>query len=348
MRLRLASFTLSLVIACLCVALSGRAAKAQSVADFYRGKTITCFIGYGVGGGYDLFARTISRHMSRHIPGNPAINPVNMPGASSLVLGNHLAKRAPRDGTAIGAVNSALLFDTLFAGTESKALFNGPEMTMLGNAVSSAAVLIAWHTTGIKTIDDLRRKPLVIGAPSRTGDTYLLPLSIKNILGLDNLKIITGYPGTREIAIALERGELTGRVWDMEGIKASRPDWLRDGTVNIIAQLAPSKMPEVPASVPLVKDYVASNDDRKVLDVIFVSTILARPYIAPPGIPADRVKALRDAFMATMKDPEFLADTGKLQLNITPTSGEEMERIVADAYAQPEAIVQKVRKALME
>jgi tripartite-type tricarboxylate transporter receptor subunit TctC len=348
MRLRLVRSTLSLTFAYLCVALSGLVAQAQSVADFYRGKTITCFIGYGVGGGYDLFARTISRHMSRHIPGNPAIMPVNMPGASSLVLGNHLAKRAPRDGTAIGAVNSALLFDTLFAGAESKAQFSGPEMTMLGNAVSSAAVLIAWHTTGIMTIDDLRRKPLVIGAPSRTGDTYLLPLSIKNILGLDNLKIITGYPGTREIAIALERGELTGRVWDMEGLKATRPDWLRDGSINIIAQLAPGKMPEVPASVPLVKDFVASNDDRKVLDLIFVSTILARPYIAPPGIPADRVKALREAFMATMKDPEFLAEVGKLQLNISPTAGEEMERIVADAYAQPDAIVQKVRKALME
>src|SRR5206468_4249151 len=244
---RLGRHLAGLVAALIALPSSAPPLAADPVADFYRGKTITCFIGYGVGGGYDLFARTISRHMSRHIPGNPTILPVNMPGASSLVLGNHLAKRAPRDGTAIGAVNSALLFDTLFAGTESKALFNGPEMTMLGNAVSSAAVLIAWHTTGIRTIDDLRRKPLVIGAPSRTGDTYLLPLSIKNILGLDNLKIITGYPGTREIAIALERGELTGRVWDMEGIKASRPDWLRDGTINIIAQLAPSKMPEVPA-----------------------------------------------------------------------------------------------------
>src|SRR4029450_1821420 len=132
---RHASFPLSLMIAFLCVALSGRVAQAQSVAEFYRGKTITCFIGYGVGGGYDLFARTISRHMSRHIPGNPTIMPVNMPGASSLVLGNHLAKRAPRDGTAIGAVNSALLFDTLFAGSESKALFNGPEVAVLGTAV---------------------------------------------------------------------------------------------------------------------------------------------------------------------------------------------------------------------
>src|SRR5258705_11454737 len=159
----------SVAVLALCVALSSLPAAAQSVADFYRGKTITCFIGYGVGGGYDLFARTISRHMSRHIPGNPTILPVNMPGASSLVLGNHLAKRAPRDGTAIGAVNSALLFDTLFAGAESQAQFHGPEMTMLGNAGSSAAVLIALHTTGIKTINDLRQKPLVIGPASRSG-----------------------------------------------------------------------------------------------------------------------------------------------------------------------------------
>ena len=324
------------------------AAAAQTVADFYRGKTLTCFIGYGVGGGYDLFARTISRHMGRHIPGNPTILPVNMPGASSMVLGNHLAKRAPQDGTAIGAVNSALLFDPLFAGAETKAQFQGPEMTTIGNAVSSAAVLIAWHTSGIKTIDDLRHKPLIVGAPSRTGDTYLLPLAIKNTLGLDNLKLITGYPGTREIVIALERGELTGRVWDMEGIKATRPDWLRNGSINLVAQLAPQAMPEVPAGVPLVKDYVANDDDKKVLDVIFVSTILARPYIAPPGIPLDRAKALRDAFMATMKDPEFLAETGKLQLNIDPTPGEEMEHVVREAYALPHSIVLKVRKALSD
>jgi len=320
----------------------------DSVAEFYKGKTITCFIGYGVGGGYDLFARTISRHMGRHIPGNPTILPVNMPGASSMILANHLAKRAPADGTAFGAVNSALLFDTLFAPAASKAQFNGPDMTMIGNAVSSAAVLIAWHTTGVKTLDDVRQKGLIIGAPSRTGDTYLLPLAIKNVLGLDRLKLITGYPGTREIVIALERGELTGRVWDMEGVKAARPDWLRDGRINIVVQLAPQKMPEVPAHVPLVKDFVKDAEDRAALDVIFMSTVLARPYLAPPNLPADRRQALRQAFMATMKDPAFLAETKKLQLTIDPTSGEQMETIVRDAYALPAAIIAKVRKALTD
>src|SRR3954463_11219878 len=301
---------LSIAIALL-LALSTSPLAAQSVAEFYHGKTITCYIGYGAGGGYDLFARTISRHLSKHIPGNPIVLPVNMPGASSMILGNHLARRAPQDGTAFGAVNSALVFDTLFAGSESKAQFHGPELTMIGNAVSSASVLVAWHTSGVKTIDDLKQKQLIIGATSRSGDTYLLPLAVKNILGLDNLKIITGYPGTREAAIALERGEITGRVWDMEGIKAARPQWLRDGRLNIVAQLAPRKMPEVPANVPLVKDFVTSEDDKKVLDVIFMSPILARPYIAPPNIPAERVKALRDAFMATMVDPAFLAEIQK-------------------------------------
>jgi tripartite-type tricarboxylate transporter receptor subunit TctC len=333
----------------LLLVLSSRPLLAQqSVADFYRGKTITCYIGYGAGGGYDLFARTISRHMSKHIPGNPAILPVNMPGASSMILGNHLARRAPQDGTAFGAVNSALVFDALFAGSESKAQFRGPDLTMIGNAVSSASVLIAWHTSGIKTIEDLRHKPLIVGATARSGDTYILPLAIKNVLGLDNIRIITGYPGTRENALALESGELTGRVWDMEGIKAGRPQWLKDGSINILAQLAPRKMPEVPAEVPLVKDFVANDEDKKVLDIIFTSTILARPYVAPPGIPAERVTALRDAFMATMKDPEFLAETNRLQLTIDPTSGEEMEKIVRDAYALPEAVIQKVRKALAD
>ncbi len=323
-------------------------ASAQSVAEFYKGKTITVFIGYGAGGGYDLFARTIARHMPRHIPGNPNMLPMNMPGASSMVLANHLAKRAPQDGTAFGAVNSALVFDTLFAGAESKAQFNGPDVTMIGNAVSSAAVLVAWHESGVKTLQDVKQKGLIVGATSRTGDTYLLPLAVKNILGLDKMKIILGYPGTREAAIALERGEITGRVWDMEGIKAGRPQWLKDGMLNIVAQLAPRKMPEVPANVPLVKDAVADEDDRRVLDVIFYSTVLARPYIAPPNIPADRRQALRDAFMATMKDPAFLAETQKLQLSVDPTSGEEMERIVGEAYALPEAVIAKVRKTLMD
>lgn len=321
-------------------------ARADVVSDFYQGKTVNLYIGYGPGGAYDTYSRLLARYMPTHLPGNPTFVPQNMPGASSMRMANFLARVAPKDGTAFGAVNSALIFDPLFAGARSQAQFKGPDMTMIGNVVSSASVLVAWAATGVKTLDDVREKGLTIGATSPSGDTYLLPLSVKNILGLDRLKIVIGYPGTREAALALEQGEISGRVWDMEGIKASRPDWLRDNKINIVAQLAPQKMPEVPAHVPLIKDYVKNPAERAALDVIFMSTVLARPYIAPEGIPADRVKALRAAFIKALEDPELLAEAKKRDLTIDPTSGERMQQIIDEAYRLPSATVETVRRAL--
>lgn len=333
---------------CFAMAMAASASAQDGVAAFYSGRTVTCYVGYGVGGAYDLYARTISRYLSRHIPGAPKVVVENMPGASSMVLANFLAKRAPRDGTAIGAVNSALIFDPLFSGSASKAQFEGPDMTMIGNAVSAAAVLISWKTSGVKSFDDLKRQKLVIGAVSRTGDTYVLPLAMKRLLDLKNLEIVTGYPGSREVLIALEQGEITGRVWDIEGIRAIRPQWLKDGSINLLAQLAAARMPEVPADVPLVKDFVPSADDRKALDVIFMTTLLARPFIAPPGIPAARVGALRDAFMAVMNDRDFQAEATAAQIEVAPIAGADMERDVRAAYALPDAIIAKVRKVLAD
>jgi tripartite-type tricarboxylate transporter receptor subunit TctC len=333
---------------CVAIAMIANASAQDGVAAFYKGRTVTCYVGYGVGGAYDLYAREISKYLSRHIPGQPKVIVENMPGASSMVLANYLAKRTPRDGTVIGAVNSALIFDPLFSGDASKAQFEGPDMTMIGNAVSAAAVLIAWKASGVERFEDLKRKKLVIGAVSRTGDTYVLPLAMKRLLDLRNLEIVTGYPGSREVLIALEQGEVTGRVWDMEGIRALRPQWLNDGSINLIVQLAASKMPEVPAGVPLLKDFVASAEDRKVLDVIFMTTLLARPFIAPPGIPAERVGALRDGFMAVMKDRDFLAEAEKAQIQVAPLPGADMERDVRAAYALPNATIAKVRKVLAD
>ncbi len=295
-----------LTFICFALALVASASAEYDVARFYKGRTVTCYVGYGVGGAYDLYAREISKFLPRHIPGEPKVAVENMPGASSLVLANYLARRAPRDGTALGAVNSALIFDPLFSGPQSKAQFEGPDMTMIGNAVSAAAVLISWKTSGVATFDDLKRKKLVIGAISRTGDTYVLPLAMKRVLDLKNLELVTGYPGSREVLIALEQGEITGRVWDMDV------------------------------------------EDQKILDVVFMTTLLARPYIAPPGIPADRVNALRDAFTAVMKDPDFLAEMEKAQLQVNSTSGADMERDVRAAFALPEALIAKVRKTLAD
>jgi tripartite-type tricarboxylate transporter receptor subunit TctC len=333
---------------CVTIALATSAQAQDGVAPFYQGKTVTCYVGYGVGGAYDFYARQISKFLPRHLAGEPRVVVENMPGASTMVLANYLAKRAPRDGTAFGAVNSALIFDPLFSGAQSKAQFGGPDMTMIGNAVSAAAVLISWKTSGVSSFDDLRRKRLVIGAMSRTGDTYVLPLAVKHMLDLKNLEIVTGYPGSREVLIALEQGEVSGRVWDMEGLHAVRPQWLKDGSVNLLVSLASRIMPEVPAGVPLVTDFVSNADDRQALDVIFLTTLLARPYIAPPGIPADRVEALRGAFMEVMRDPDFVAEMEKAQVEIGPMAGAEMEADVRAAYALPAAIIEKVRKALAE
>ncbi len=324
------------------------AARADDVADFYRGKTITFYIGYEPGGAYDLYARMIGKHLGKHVPGNPSIVHSNMPGASTMVLGNNLASLAPRDGTAIGAVNSALIFDPLFNGANSRARFRGPEMSALGNAVSAAAVLFSWKSSGVTKFEDLRTKPLVIGAMTKTGDTYVLPAAVKKIIGLDGLRIVTGYPGTREVVMALERGEVQGRVWDMEGIRSVRPQWLTDGSINLLAQMAPERMPEVPASVPLAKDFIPDEADRRALDVIFLPTMMARPYIAPPGLPPDRLAALRKAFMATFADPDFLADMQKAQAGVQPMSGEDMEKRIAAAYALPEATIRRIREIVAE
>jgi tripartite-type tricarboxylate transporter receptor subunit TctC len=221
-------------------------------------------------------------------------------------------------------------------------------MPAIANAVSAAAVLFSYKTSGVKTFEDLRTKDLVIGAMTKTGDTYVIPAAVKKILGLEKFRIVTGYPGTREVVMAIERGEVQGRVWYMEGLKGIRPHWLEDGSVNLLAQLAPQRMPEVPAHVPSVMDFITNDEDRRALDVIFLPTLLARPYITTPGVPPERLVALRKAFMATLMDKDFLAEMERAQMGITPMSGEDMERRTKAAYDQPEAIVKRVRNILAE
>ncbi len=209
-------------------------------------------------------------------------------------------------------------------------------------------MLFSLKSSPVKKFEDLKTSELVIGAMTKTGDTYVMPAAVKKILGLDKLKIITGYPGTREAVLALERGEIAGRVWDMEGIRAFRPQWLTDGAINILAQLAPQRMPEVPAGVPMARDFIPNEDDRRALDVIFLPTLLARPYIAPPGTPPDRLAALRKAFMTTFADPEFLTEMARAQAGVAPMSGEDMERHIGAAYALPDYVVKRIRDIVAE
>lgn len=336
------------LVAALALALAAAPpARAQSVAEFYSGKTIQMLIGYETGGSYDLYARAIARHMIKHIPGNPRSVPQNMVGASSMVLSNHLAKVAVRDGTVIGAINPALLFDSLY-NAESKAQFKGTDLTMVGNIVSTAPVLVAMKSSGVTRLDELKTKELIVGATARSGDTYLLPLAVKNALGLKGMRIITGYAGTREAVLALEREEITGRVWSMDSIMVTRPDWVADGRLQLLALVAPRRHPDVPASVPLVKDFITDENERRVLDVIFLQTLYARPYVLPPNVPSDRVQALQSAFMKTVGDPEFREELAKLKLPMDPTSGPDLERAVKEAHDLPSGLIERVRKLLQD
>jgi tripartite-type tricarboxylate transporter receptor subunit TctC len=323
-------------------------AIADSLSEFYAGKTITLYIGAEAGGGYDLYARALSRYMTRYIPASPAILPKNMPGASSMVLGNYLARIAPRDGTVVGAVSSSLLFEPLFKGSLSMARFQGPEMTMIGNGASAHWALLAAHSAGISSIDDLKYKELIVGATSRAGDAYLLTHAVKAVLGLDHLKIITGFSGIREVIGAAMRGEISGCVMDLEDLMALQPQWLLSGEIDVIAYLSQRQMVGAPTRAPLVADFAASDEDRKILDVIFASTMLARPLIAPPEIPPARTRSLRDAFLATLKDPDFLTEASKLKITPALTSGERMEDILRSTYTMPSAILARLRAVLAD
>jgi tripartite-type tricarboxylate transporter receptor subunit TctC len=323
-------------------------AGADSLPDFYQGRTITLYIGAEPGAEYDLYARALGRHMARHIAGGPAILPTNMPGAGGMILGNYLAKLAPRDGTSIGVVGSLLLFEPLFRGRQSMAQFQGPDMTMIGNGAEAHWAFLIRHSAGITSIDDLRREDLIVGTTSQASDGYILTHAIKQILGLDHLKLVVGYRGIRDVAGALERGEISGCVMDMEDIMALYPQWLTKGAVDVIAQFSRRKRAKAPIDAPLVTDLVTGDSDKSALDAIVASTMLARPLIGPPEIPSARAKALRDAFLLTFNDPDFLAEMSRIQIAPDPTSGDRMQDVVKNAYALPPSILARIRAVLAE
>ena len=323
-------------------------ALADPISEFYQGRAVTLYIGAEPGGGYDLYARGLARDMARYIPGNPTVLPMNMPGGGSMILGDYLAKIAPRDGLAIGVVSPLLLFESLFDGPQSVAQVRGREMTMIGNGASAHWVLLARHAAGIAAIGDLKRKKLIVGTSGRAGAGYILTHAIKKLLGLDGLKIVTGYGGIREIIGAVDRGEISGCVMDLEDVMAVHPQWLSSSNVDVLAQLSPQKMPEASVRAPSVMDYARSDEDKHVLNVILASTTLSRPLIGPPHMPPARVKALRGAFLATLQDPDFLAEAARMRVTPSPTSGEQMEGIVDAAYDMPSTILARMRAILAD
>jgi tripartite-type tricarboxylate transporter receptor subunit TctC len=304
-------------------------AAAQSPADFYKSKTVELVIGYSVGGGYDLYARMIARHLGRHIPGQPAVVPRNMEGAGSLRLTNWLYGAAPRDGTVIGANSRGAAFDPLLG--QKAAQYDATKFTWIGSANNEVSVCVAWERSGVSTFADVFEKQLAIGSTGVGDDTYQFPSLLNGLLGT-KFRIITGYPGGNDVSLALERGEVQGRCgWSWSSIKATRQAWLDQKKMTLLLQLALARHDDLP-NLPLVMDYAKTDEQKQIFRLIFARQVMGRPFLAPPGIPKERADALRKAFMDTMQDREFLAEAERAKFEITPVSGDAVAQLVTEIY----------------
>ncbi len=318
-------------------------ALGQAQGEFTRGKVVELYIGYSVGGGYDVYARLLARHMGRHLPGNPVVVPRNMEGAGSLRLANWLYKAAPRDGSAFGTIGRGIAFDPLL-GTEGT-LFKATEFGWIGSANDEVSVCAAWGKTGITRFEDFYARQIFVGGTGAGADTDLFPKAMNSILGT-KMKLVTGYPGGNDITLAMQRGEVEARCgWSWSSIKSNHPQWVKDGTIKLLVQLSLDKHADLP-KVPLIMDMVKTPEQRSVLRLVFARQVMGRPFLAPPGVPAERLALLRRAFMATMRDKAFLAEADKIQLEITPVTGEAVQKLVAEIYATPPEIVKRAAQAV--
>jgi tripartite-type tricarboxylate transporter receptor subunit TctC len=319
------------------------ATAAQAQADFYKGKNIDVYIGTTVGGGYDAYGRLLARYLPKHVPGNPSVTPKNMEGAGGLRLANWIYNIAPKDGTAIGTFGRGIPFDPILGGKAAQ--FEATKFNWIGSMNDEVSICAAWKDAGITKFEELFDKELIVGGTGSTADSDLFPKDINGVLGT-KMRVISGYPGGNDITLAMQRGEVKGRCgWSWSSVKSGHSDWVKDKTLRLLVQLSLEKHPDLP-DVPLIMDFAKNEEQKQILRLVFARQVMGRPFTAPPGVPADRVEILRKAFMDTMKDPEFLAEAEKAQMEITPVSGEAIQKLVADVYATPAAVVEKAAAAL--
>jgi tripartite-type tricarboxylate transporter receptor subunit TctC len=318
--------------------------SAQTVEAFYRSKPITMLIGSAAGGGYDIYGRVLARHLSRHIPGNPNIIVKNMPAAAGLAAASALYATADQDGSVIAAFTNGAAMDPLFGNPGAR--YDVRRFNWLGSIGKLRNVCATWHASPVTSIAAARAREVIVAGAGATSNTAIVPKVLNALVGT-RFKVIAGYDAGTGLTLALERGEaegICGLSWST--IKVSRPHWIHDKLLNAIVQMGLTKLAELP-EVPSALDLVADAESRQVMELILIRQEAGRPFAAPPGVPPDRLAALRRAFEATLADPEFRADADKAQLEIEPLTAGEIEALLAMAYASPRAIVQKAA-ALVE
>lgn len=317
--------------------------KAQSVEEFYRGKTINLIVGFSAGGGYDTTARILAPYLKKHLPGNPNVVVQNMEGAGSLKATNYLYAIAPKDGTVIGTFSRGMPMEPLIGSSATQ--FDSNKFTWIGSTTSEYSIVLASQSSPVKTWNDLLKTEFTVGGEGSGSDSDIYAMLLKNLFGA-KIKLVTGYPGSAELMLAVERGELDGRAsWSWSSLKASKPDWIRDKKINSLVQLNLTKNPELP-DVPMVLDLATNDKQRQILKLVLSRQTMGRPFAAPPGIPEDRKQALRKAFDDTMKDPEFLAEAVKRKMDVNPVNGAEVEKLVAELYKTPPDVLAEAKAAI--
>jgi tripartite-type tricarboxylate transporter receptor subunit TctC len=329
-------------VACLSAMLLafGGPVHAQPVAEFYRGKTVTILVGFTAGGGYDVYARLLGRHIGRHIPGNPSVVVQNMPGAGSLKATQYVYGLAAKDGLTLATVSRGMATDPLL----NDAKFDATKLTWIGSVTSETSICATWQTSPVKTWDDMFNREFTLGGSATGADPDTFALIMRNVFGA-KVRLVTGYPGGNDINLAMERGEVDGRCgWSWSSLK-SQKNWLRQ--INPLAQFAVEKNTELP-NVPWAIERAANDEQRQVLRLLTAGQFLGRPFFSTPDLPADRKAALRAAFDATMKDPQFLAEAEKIDLEVTPVAAPAIDAFLADVYKTPKAVVQKAVAAIQK
>jgi tripartite-type tricarboxylate transporter receptor subunit TctC len=312
---------------------------AQDTID----RPVTIYVAGTAGGGIDLFARLLSRHLGRHIPGKPSVSVQVMPGAGGIRAASFLAEQAPRDGTAMTTFASGPILEPLIGARHQN--YDMSQFTWIGALTKDIGLCVSWGTTPFKTIEDVKTQQMVVAGTGAGSETDTWPVVLNEVLGT-RFKLVTGYLGSQETILAMERGEAHGRcIFSYSALKIAKPDWLRDKKINVLALTALERSPEFPG-VPAVVDLVTKPEDRQLLELMVGPAAMARPFAAPPGLPASKAALLRRAFDATMADPDFRAEAAKMQADLAPSTGEDVQKLVARIYATPRPVIERLKKIL--
>jgi tripartite-type tricarboxylate transporter receptor subunit TctC len=318
---------------------AGLVASPVLAQDFYAGKTVNLYIGFGAGGGYDLYSRLIARNIGDHIPGKPNVVPNNMPGAGGLKVVSYMANVAPKDGTALAMPSDGVALEQVLAAKAPD--YDAGKLQWIGRVASSTTIYMTWHTSPTKTFQDARKRETLLGS-SGAGITVYMPRAL-NALSGTKFKLITGYRGSTEVLLAMERGEVEGGYSLLSDFRARKGDWLREKKVNVLFFIGGERVPDYP-DVPLAHETAANEDDRQILKLLSAGDI-GRAIFTVPGVPAERVAVLRQAFDAMLRDPAFIADAKKAKLDLEPMSGARLQQTVQEMVQFPKHLIERARAA---